>query len=251
MILSWYRGQVKEFGVFPATWLLLRIVWRRGFVLLSNRFLPSRVECPCCGWRGRRFLDYIEMGYGARNTACPRCDSHSRHRALFLWLRDKYQVSEKSGRALIFAPERTLEPLWRSASKLMICKVDLDPARAVDVIADLMRLPFASDVADLIWCHHVLEQIEDDRVALNELYRACSSSGEMIVSVGSGRQATTLEFGFSDKRLSGNCRLFGKDFPARLAEAGFKVQALKHELSETECRTYGISPESFYLCTKH
>ena len=247
MILSWYRGQTEQFGVLPATWLLWRIAISRSVVVLSNRFLPSRRECPCCGWRGRRFFDYIEMGYSSRNIACPRCDSHSRHRAFFLWLRDRYQLSSKTGQAIVFAPEKALNPLWKT-SRLKICKVDLDAARSVDVIADIMKLPFLSDVADLVWCHHVLEQVEDDQTAMKELYRICS--GELIISAGYGEQPTTREFGFSDKRLSGNRRLFGKDFRDKLAAVGFLVQEMSHELTEAEFQKYGISPEPFFLCIK-
>lgn len=187
-----------------------------------------------------------------RNCACPACDSHPRHRALFVWLRDEGQISQRAGLALVFAPEKTFAPLWQTAANLRTCKVDIEPSRGVDVLADLMRLPFASEIADLMWCHHVLEQVEDDRVALTEMHRVLrSSSGELIVSVGHGNQETTVEFGFSDKALSGNRRLFGADFPERLAAAGFKVRPMAHSLTEAERRRYGVRAEPFYLCTKN
>jgi SAM-dependent methyltransferase len=192
------------------------------------------------------------MGYTVRNCACPRCDSHSRHRALFLWLRDEYCISEKRGTALVFAPERALAPLWRSANNLVARYVDVEPNRGVDVLGDLMRLPFASGVADLIWCHHVLEQVEDDRIALNELHRVLrSGAGELIVSVGTGRQESTLEFGSANKAMSGNRRTFGADFADRLAQAGFNVSPVIYNLTETERRRYGIYREPSYLCTKN
>ena len=250
MILSYYRNQAKQFGLVAATWLLWRVAWRRARVIASNRILSSTLECPCCGWRGARFFDYIEMGYTSRSEECPNCASHSRHRALFLWLRDQYQVQNKSGRALIFAAERSLEPLWNAAKNLKTYRIDLDQNRAVDVIADIARLPFASNIADLIWCHHVLEQVEDDRAALRELHRACADSGQLVVSVGMSGESVTREFGFSDKRLSGNRRCFGADFQNRLVDAGFLVTSMDYQLTESECRLYGISRQRFYVCRK-
>jgi SAM-dependent methyltransferase len=251
-MFSWYRTQIADHGFFAATLLLLRVVWRRLVVVVSNQLLPARLECPCCGWKGRRFFDYIEIGYTVPNAACPQCDSHSRHRALFLWLRDKYHLREKTGVALLFAPEKSLAPLWQTAPDLQTVKVDIEAARGVDVRGDLMQLPIASDTADLIWCHHVLEQTPDHRVALNELYRVLRpSSGELIVSVGAGDQETTVEFGFSNKALSGNHRRFGKDFSERLAEAGFQVRPMTYELSAEELRKYAIYQEQFYRCLKN
>ena len=250
-MLSWYLVQIKDHGLARATWLFCRVVWRRSVVILSNLILPAQLTCPCCGWEGRRFFDYMEMGYAVPNAACPRCDSHSRHRALFIWLRDEYRIRERAGLALVFAPERALAPLWRMATRLRVFRVDLEPGRGTDALADLMRLPFASDVADLVWCHHVLEQVPDARGALSELCRVlCSGSGELIVSVGLGAQEKTVEFGFSDKALSGNRRAFGADFVETLSETGFSVSPMIHSLSDEECRRYGISPEPFFRCVK-
>ncbi len=251
-MLAWYLNQISDHGITSATVLLARVVWRRAFVVLSNSVLPAKRTCPCCGWQGRRFFDYIEMGYAGPNAACPRCDSHSRHRALFVWLRDQYLINEKRGTALVFAPEKALAHLWRTAPSLRVYRVDLEPARGVDVLADLMRLPFPSGIASLVWCHHVLDQVEDARVALDELGRILrSGTGELIVSVASGTQEETVEFGFCDKSLSGRRRVFGSDFADRLAEAGFKVSPLNPDLTEDQCRKYGIRAEPFFLCTKN
>ena len=250
-MFAWYLTQIRNHGSVRATRLFCRVIWRRMFVIFCNWTLPARLTCPCCGWQGRRFFDYIEMGYAVPNAACPRCDSHSRHRALFIWLQDEYRIREKSGIALVFSPERALAPLWQTATNLKVCKVDLEPVRGADVLADLMRLPFVSDVVDLIWCHHVIEQVEDVHVALSELHRVLASdAGELILSSGLGNQEKTIEFGFSDKALSGNRRLFGADFSRTLAAAGFDVRPAVGDLSADDCLRYGISPEPFYRCTK-
>src|SRR4051794_15861424 len=145
MILSWYRQNAIDFGTWRATSLLVRVVWRRGVVKACNALLRARVECPCCGWSGNRFLDYKEMGYSIANIECPQCGSHARHRAFFLWLRDQYRITDKSGTALVFAPEKALTSLWQSATTLKTVGIDIEPTRDVDVLGDVMRLPLISD----------------------------------------------------------------------------------------------------------
>lgn len=251
MIISWYRQNVKDFGVVRATSLLWRVAAGRVYVSAANALLSKQLECPCCGWQGRRFQDYAEMGYTAKNIECPQCGSHSRHRVFFLWLRDQFGIERRTGRALIFAPERALAPIWQAASELRIFKIDIEPSRGVDVIADVMYLPFASDCADLVWCHHVLDQVLDDRAALGEIRRVLRPDrGDLIISVGESARAKTLEFGHSDKALSGNRRSYGSDFVERLREAGFSAEPLSWNPGESESRRHALQPERFYLCRK-
>ncbi|HBB89562.1 MAG TPA: hypothetical protein DC047_18305 [Blastocatellia bacterium] len=247
-MLSWFPAQIKEHGLLPATRLLLRVMRYRIPVALSNRFLQARVECPVCGWKGRRFFDYVELGYRVGNGACPTCDSHSRHRALYLWLTKEFQLEQKTGRALVFAPERSLAPLWEATPNLRVIKTDIAASRGVHLLSDVMRLPFASRSMELIWCHHVLEQVEDDRAAMRELCRVLKANGELVISAGITR-LETKEFDSADPMLSGNRRLYGADFPERLRAAGFQVQEMTYNLSTEELERYGVYPEMFFYCT--
>jgi SAM-dependent methyltransferase len=249
-MFSWYREQLREYGAPTATRMLARAARSLAWARLANRVLPPRVACPCCGWEGRKFYDYVEAGYTARDEACPRCDSHARHRSLYLWLRDEFRIKGRTGSALVCAPERALAALWDGALGLEVCRVDVSPARGVDVLADLQRLPFEDARFDIVWCHHVLEQVEDDTAALAELRRVLKPSGAFIVSAGMSGEARTREFGFSDRKLSGNRRQYGQDFPARLAAAGFEVEPIRHDLAEQELRRYGVRPfDRAYACS--
>lgn len=252
MLLSWYRRQVKEHGSVAATLLLGRVILSRVKTALANKLLPVKVLCPCCGWEGRRFFDYIEVGMVGRNAECPQCNSHPRHRALYLWLRDEFQLRTKSGVGLIFAPERALEPLWKQAENLRLLKTDIETTRGVDVLADLQQLPFRSNSVDLIWCHHVLQLIKDDRSALKELSRVLRpQTGQLILSVAIAHNSSTEEYGFANKKALYFWRMYGDDFRDRLAEAGFNCQAINYVLPPADCQRYGINEqEEFYLCVK-
>ena len=249
-MLSWFRTQAKDHGLFRALKLLASVVGNRTRVELSNKLLPNQLECPCCGWQGRRFFDYIEAGYRVRNAACPQCDSHSRHRAFYLWLTKEYELANRKGRALVFAPERALASVWNSAPQLRTIKTDIEPSRGVDVIADVMRLPLESKSIALIWCHHVLEQVIDDRVAMQEFHRVLANDGELLISAGLSGLEETQELGAANKMLSGNRRLYGNDFSERLKAAGFIVTPLSYNLNGAELQRYAIFPESFYRCAK-
>ena len=249
-MLSWYRSQIKEHGFATATTLFVRVAWSRSFVLVSNRLLAPRVECPCCGWKGRRFFDYIEAGYKVPNAACPGCDSHSRQRALSLWLRNEFHLEQQKGIALVFAPERALTPLWNSARNLVVIKTDIEEARGVDLLADVMHLPLANESVSLIWCHHVLEQVEDDRAGMKEMYRILKREGVMVISAGLSSQNETQEFGFRNAKLSGNRRSYGRDFGKRLEDAGFVVRRMSYDLSPKELEVYAVYLEDFFYCVR-
>ena len=250
-MLSWYRNQISDHGLMPASALLWRAGWAQTRARLANKLLAARYECPCCGWRGRRFYDYLETGYRAVNVECPQCASHGRHRLLKVWLDKEFGLAEKSGTGLIFAPEKALAEVWEMARGWRLYKLDIIAARGVDVLGDVQRLPFKDDAFDLLWCHHVLEQTPDDQASMRELRRVLRPQGELIISAGLSPNAETREFGFSDKRFSGNHRSYGQDFPQRLTDAGFTVENAGQGVQEAERQRYGISgDERFFRCRK-
>jgi SAM-dependent methyltransferase len=251
-MISWYRVRLKEHGFLAATLLLLRAVWARTATTLVNRCLAVRVTCPCCGWQGRQFYDYLEVGFTACRVECPRCNSHPRHRLFALWLKDHYHLDSKTGKALVFAPERALEPAWKAAPGLSVLRTDIEPTRGVQLLADIQRLPLQSNSIDLIWCHHVLTQIPDDRAAIAEMQRVLRpNSGELIVSVAHESGVPTREFGGPNIRYLYFWRVYGDDFVQRLVEGGFQARPVSFDLNPDDRRRYGTgSGEGFFICTK-
>ena len=136
----------------------------------------NTVECPCCGGRFRRFVA-APLG---TDRLCPRCGSRDRHRALWLWLRDRMRLGETRLRLLHFAPENALERRVRPLTDYTTA--DLDPGAAM-VAADITRLPFEDASFDAILCIHVLEHVDDDRAAVAELRRVLAPSGWAAVMV--------------------------------------------------------------------
>ena len=248
---TWYRNQLRQFGFLTATVLLFRVARSRIVVDLSNRLLPALVSCPCCGWSGRKYYDYIEAGYTVPNAACPQCDSHPRHRKFFLWLQSEYKLGEKIGVAMVFAPERALDSIWEGAKALRVFRADFETTRRVDLQLDLQQLPLTSNAVDLVWCHHLLEHVKDDLAAMRELSRIMRpGTGELVVSVPMLNAPKTIEYGFADPKESGHWRIYGDDFVDRLEAAGFAVKEVDFKLPGQVAASYGIVDEPFYICRK-
>jgi SAM-dependent methyltransferase len=234
-----------------ATRLLYRVGWSLTKAKLANKLLAANSSCPCCGWEGRRFHDYIELDYRINNAACPSCESHSRHRAFFLWLTGEYQLQQKQGMAVVFAPERALKAIWDNVSGLTICRADRSASRGIDVMLDIQGLPFDSGSVDLVWCHHVLEHVEHDQQAINELCRILRpQTGELIVSVPMTPGTVTREYGFPNPRESGHWRMYGDDFVDRLMHSGLTVETVKFHATEAELSHNRIEPEHWYVCRR-
>ena len=87
----------------------------------------------------------------------------------------------------------------------------------ISVVGDIRNLPYQNDVFDGIFCHHVLEHLEEPEKALNEFFRVIKDGGIVIVEVPSKwdpnayRDSTHKQF-FTIESLS---RIF--------EESGFKI----------------------------
>ena len=241
----------RKFGFFRSCRFASARVLSRTKVRLANLIPGDRVACSCCGWSGRSFDDYIEVGYRLNDYVCPRCGSQPRHRYFHFWLQQSFGLTGRTGVSIVFAFERPLEALWKEAGGIRAIRADIEPSRGVDVIADIQALPFPGNCADLIWCHHVLEHVEDDTKGMSELRRVLKeSTGTLVLSVPMVEGATTFEYGFADPAESGHRRRYGNDFERRLSEAGLQCQKLRMILSLPEMRRYGIRPDPFFVCTK-
>jgi hypothetical protein len=215
----------------------------------------SGVECPCCGREARRFARFH-----GEHDQCPGCGSLMRHRALLLLLRERLRVHEQGGRLIHVGPGPAVGAWLRSRETIDYVSVDLDSPLA-DVQADACDLPFEDGSFDMAVCVHTLEHIPDDAQALRELHRVLRPGGLAVLQVPPSDLAETREDpSVTDpaerERLFGqydHVRLYGADFPDRVAEAGFEVERidLVAELPE-ELRTRYVlrTGEPFEICVR-
>jgi SAM-dependent methyltransferase len=179
---------------------------------------------------------------------------------MFLFLRDRTRVFSDAMRVLHFAPEPALKRVFESHGNLDYVTTDL-LMRGVSVRSDICDLIFKDDVFDCVVCSHVLEHVPDDRRAMRELGRVLRPGGFALILVPILRPpgGRTYEDGSivePAERLRAfgqedHVRMYGQDFPARLAEEGFDVEVVAYpqELGAEATSRFGlIENEQLFVC---
>jgi ubiquinone/menaquinone biosynthesis C-methylase UbiE len=127
---------------------------------------------------------------------------------------------------------------------------------------DLHEIPLESNQFDVIFCNHVLEHVQDDAQCLRELFRVMKPGGWGIFQVPwvPGIEKTDEDPSITDpaereRRFLqyDHVRLYGADYPERLAAAGFRVEVVElfNRLSASEVDRYRLpTDEPLYVCHK-
>jgi predicted SAM-dependent methyltransferase len=234
---------------------------------------------------GKSFKSMLPYGYETQrnNVLSPSTLSLERHRLLWLYLNEETDffksevVSDSSFtntkriklrdaetnsalKVLHFAPEQAFYKLFRNQKNLDYTTTDLFSPLA-DVKADICNLPFQDNQYDVILCNHVLEHIQDDTKAMQELYRVLKPGGMAILQIPQDlKRATT----FADDTITDqkerakifgqydHVRIYGRDYFDKLRSIGFKVieedytNKIAPELVEKYCLAKGeIIPVCF------
>lgn len=228
-------------------------------------YLGKGKQCPLCGCQRRKFLPY---GYvtSRENALCPNCLSLERHRLLWLWLVRESDIGRGAmalPKMLHIAPEvalmRKFKKMYASTPDRYVT-ADLESPLA-DMHFDVQQIPLEAESFDAIICNHIMEHVEDDGKALRELYRIMRRGGwGVILSPVELEREKTFEddtitdpaertriFGQYDHR-----RIYGRDYAARLREAGFEVYDIdyKNELSKAEQELYALPADHLYIVCK-
>ena len=243
----------------PRAWLQRLAGW--AVPVMGVAYMGRGRECPICGSRRRRFLPY---GYvrSREDALCPRCLSLERHRMLWLWIERESDLMQRLPRLLHIAPEVSLmkhfKRLYRGTEGYITA--DLESPLA-DMHFDVQQIPLPERSVDVVICNHLFEHVEDDRLAMRELWRIMRHGGWGIMLVPENRaMAKTFEddsitdpaertrlFGQYDHR-----RVYGRDYDERLQSAGFKVERIAYAemLSPEERALYRIGGDDLVVVRK-
>ncbi|GIX13691.1 MAG: type 11 methyltransferase [Paracoccaceae bacterium] len=205
--------------------------------------------CPVCGWHGR-FAPVREKP----GLSCPACDSRPRHRLMKLWM-DRHLRLPRTARVLHFAAEAAIGALIRPR---VAEYRTADIAPGADLRLDLTALDLPDGRVDLLIANHVLEHVADDRRALAEIARVLAPGGRAVLSVPMvdswPRTHEDPALGPEERRLYYtdrlHLRLYGRDFPDRIAAAGLRVEEFvacepdvsRHGLKRGERIFIGLKP---------
>ncbi len=224
--------------------------------------LGNEVECPICEHTYSHFLPFRHRS----NALCPNCRSLERHRAIYLYLRDKTDFLTTPKRILHFAPEKCFytrfknNPLFQyETADYMVSFMDNIGARPDHVMSiDDIKFPDAS--FDVIIAIGILILVPDDYKALRDIYRVLKPGGYVILEDPIHYdQATTEEYDLSSseakaesKRKYGHLqyRYYGRDYKTRMESVGFQVEASDNS-KHVDFMRYSIPPRNLiHVATK-
>ncbi len=187
---------------------------------------------------GKSFRTFLPYGYGVQrsNALSPSTFSLERHRLLWLYLKNETDFFMEQKKVLHIAPEQCFLNRFRKQKNLNYTTADLYSPIA-DVKADICELPFEENTFDIVFSNHVLEHIEDDKKAMNELYRVLKPGGMGIFQI---PQDLNLEKTYEDFTITSpeerskhfgqydHVRVYGRDYFNRLRAAGFTVNEVDY-----------------------
>jgi Methyltransferase domain len=162
---------------------------------------------------------------------CPSCRSLERQRLVWLYLLTETDLRRTGSRRRLLhvSPDPSLRLRLDREPWIEQITADLDPA-GVMVQMDITDIDFPDGFFDIIYCSHVLEHVPDDSRAMRELCRVLAPGGFAILQVPLWDIITDEDPSITDElertRRFGqrdHVRRYGRDYPERLAWAGFDV----------------------------
>ncbi|WP_127846815.1 class I SAM-dependent methyltransferase [Psychroflexus aestuariivivens] len=213
---------------------------------------------------GKRFSKFLPYGYGEQrpNVLSPSTLSLERHRLLWLFLQNETDFFIKPLKVLHFAPEQAFYKRFRKQENLDYTTTDLNSPIA-DVKADICDLPFQNNIYDVVICNHVLEHIQDDTKAMQEIYRILKPGGMAILQIPQdlSRTKTFEDNSIKDPKKRAkifgqydHVRIYGRDYFDKLRSIGFEVEEVDYtsKMSEENIDRYRLSKgEIIPVCFKN
>lgn len=227
----------------------LQLVSHHALRVVALFYWGKDVICPVCNSQFSKFLPY---GRESReNALCPKCLSLERHRLIWLYLQRETDFFKAPRKMLHIAPEICFMDRFESLPELDYITGDIESPLA-KVKMDIHDIPFEENTFDVIFCNHVLEHVQSDIRAMEEMRRVLKPDGWAILQVPFFPplpEVTHEDPSITDPRerekvfgQDDHVRLYGLDYKDRLASAGFEVheEDFVMKLDRGEVKRYGL-----------
>lgn len=238
----------------------LQLIAPAALKILSIFYIGNNVEDPISGKKYRKFLPYGRKP-ARPNALSPSSLSLERHRLMWLYLKEKTNFFTANLKVLHIAPEHCFIKIFESMKNLDYITADIESPLA-KVKMDVHNIPFGDNTFDVVFCNHVMEHVESDIIAMQEIRRVLKPTGWAIIQspIDIGREKTfedpsitspkerEIVFGQDD-----HVRMYGKDYGARLRSSGFNVDENKFvmELPKEIVKKFALpADEIIYICKK-
>lgn len=250
-LISWALKKIPRKYLQLFSHFVLRII--------ALFYRGNEVECPICEAQFRKFLPYGRVS--RENALCPNCLSLERHRLLWLFLKRETQFFEAPLKMLHVAPELCYIDRFEALEKLDYTTADIESPLA-KVKMDIHDIPFEADTFDVIFCNHVLEHVRDDHRAMTEMLRVLKPGGWAILQIPIFhplRDETYEDPTITDPKQrekafgqDDHVRMYGKDYPKRIRNAGFDVSEvdLWQKLNPEDIKKFALPDEVIYMAAK-
>jgi len=114
----------------------------------------------------------------AAHYSCPICFSNDRDRLIILYLK---RMSDTTKSLLEVAPSYALKRYFKKNPNYVSCDLKRTD---VDIQCDITNMSVIKNESfDIVICSHVLEHVENDREALEELFRVLKPQGTCLILV--------------------------------------------------------------------
>jgi SAM-dependent methyltransferase len=180
---------------------------------------------------------------------------------MWLYLNEKTNFFTEKLKVLHIAPEQCFHGRF---SKLK--NIQYDTGDLVSPLAkyhfDLHDVPFDDNTYDVVICNHVMEHVDDDQKCMSELYRVLKPGGWAIMQVPidysnpkTYEDPTITSPEDREKHFwqKDHVRLYGRDYPERIAKIGFNVKSDNYvnEIDAQKREKYRLQKEELiYFCEK-
>ncbi|MEL1244160.1 class I SAM-dependent methyltransferase [Flavobacterium sp. DGU11] len=134
----------------------------------------NRHQCNICSKKLSKFITVHK-----HDLLCPRCGSLARDRRLWKLLNDDFVNSGIN--VLDFSPSRSLARNMKKIKDIEYVCSDLSGNFIADHQYDITDLDITAEYFDLIICYHILEHIENDKKAMEELYRIMKPGAKGLI----------------------------------------------------------------------
>lgn len=205
-------------------------------------------ECNICH---SQLKNFIKLDNG--NLLCPICGSLPRSRRLYKILKEDYLKPGFS--VLDFSPSRAIYRTLKNSKKINYFPTDFENEFLADYHFDITQIDSESEKFDLILCYHILEHIDNDTAAMNELYRVLKKDGMALIQTPfkNGEIYENAEVKTPEERLEH----FGQEDHVRIYSVEGLVERLKSTGFQAEIKVFekdnyfGFSDqETIIICKK-
>jgi SAM-dependent methyltransferase len=229
---------------------------------LRIKLAGNNVVCSCCK---STFREFAPFGDNRRKNAwCPKCESLERHRLLWMYFENKTNLYKEPLKVLHVAPETVFFHLFKKQKNIDYHPGDIynNLYPAGTEYFDLLNHNLPDNSFDVIICNHVFQYIEDDKKAMQNIYKLMKKGGWgiMQVPINTSRTTTYEDSSITDplERLKAfglkeHVRYYSYDYADRLRAAGFNVTVDDYtkEFTDQEIYKYGFwKGDAVYYCTK-